>query len=115
MNLIGLAQRPNSIAYSNSTNYAFARDQHGLMLAFQGRLRESQSEGKLATELDPLSPQILLDVVFSLVWDGKFQQAMELGEEAAELDQALDEREAFAVNIFSRTSAFPEKKKSLFD
>jgi TolB-like protein len=38
-------------AFAINPNYAFAHDQFGLALAFQGRLDEALSEGKLASEL----------------------------------------------------------------
>ena len=43
-------------ALALNPNYAFAHDQFGLGLAFQGRLDEAIAEGKRAIELDPLSP-----------------------------------------------------------
>lgn len=53
-------------AFALNPNCAFAHDQFGLALAFQGRLDESLSESKLASELDPLSPQIPIDGIFRL-------------------------------------------------
>ena len=52
-------------AFALNPNYAFAHDQFGLGLAFQGRLDEAIAEGKRAAELDPLSPQIPLDAIFA--------------------------------------------------
>ena len=46
---------------SLNPNYAFAHDQFGLGLAFQGRFDEAVIEGRRAIELDPLSPQIRVD------------------------------------------------------
>ena len=46
-------------AFTLNPNYAFAHDQFGMALAFQGRFDEAIAEGKRAVELDPLSPQIL--------------------------------------------------------
>ena len=49
--MIGRAARANFAGHSHSIlNYAFAHDQFGLALAFQERLGESLSEGKLASE-----------------------------------------------------------------
>ena len=57
-NSIGQAARPNfAVRFALNPNYAFAHDQFGLVLAFQGRLDEAVAEGKRATELDPLSPK----------------------------------------------------------
>jgi tetratricopeptide (TPR) repeat protein len=73
-------------AFTLNPNYAFAHDQFGLGLAFQGRLDESIAEGKLASELDPLSPQIPLDNLIGLTWQGKYQAAAEEAKKASELD-----------------------------
>jgi len=75
-------------AFALNPNYAFAHDQFGLALAFQGRLGESLSEGKLASELDPLSPQIPIDNIFAYAWQGKYQGAKEQTKRAADLDPA---------------------------
>ena len=46
-------------AFALNPNYAFAHDQFGMALAFQGRFDEAIAEGARAIELDPLSPQVL--------------------------------------------------------
>jgi tetratricopeptide (TPR) repeat protein len=46
-------------------------------------------EGKLAAELDPLSPEILLDTVFALAWQGNYEAAMEQANRAMDLDAAF--------------------------
>ena len=76
-------------AFALNPNYAFAHDQFGLMLAFQGRLDESLAEGKRATELDPLSPQVLFDTVLALAWQGKYQAAIEQANRAKDIDPAF--------------------------
>ena len=48
-------------AFALNPNYAFAHDQFGMALAFQGRFQEAIAEGARAIELDPLSPQVLVD------------------------------------------------------
>ena len=45
-------------AFALNPNYAFAHDQFGIGLSFQGRFDEAIAEGKRAAALDPLSPQI---------------------------------------------------------
>jgi len=46
------------------------------------------SEGKLASELDPLSPQIPIDNIFAFAWQDKYQGAREQVKRASELDPA---------------------------
>jgi eukaryotic-like serine/threonine-protein kinase len=73
-------------AFALNPNYAFAHDQFGLGLAFQGRLDEAIAEGKQAAELDPLSPQIPLDNAIAQMFKGDFEAARALGRRSAELD-----------------------------
>jgi tetratricopeptide (TPR) repeat protein len=56
---------------------ALTHDQFGLALAFQGRLDEAIAQGKLATELDPLSPQIPIDNSMALMFQGNYEAAKE--------------------------------------
>lgn len=76
-------------AFALNPNYAFAHDQFGLSLAFQGRYDESQAEGRRAAELDPLSPQIAIDALFGFTSAGKFQAARDEVKRAADLDPAF--------------------------
>ena len=55
-------------AFALNPNYAFAHDQFGMALAFQGRFDEAIAEGKRAIELDPLSPQILIDATVAFMF-----------------------------------------------
>ena len=73
-------------AFALNPNYAFAHDQFGLALAFQGRLDEAIAEGKRAAELDPLSPQIPIDNSHGLIFQGSYEAAKEQARRAAELD-----------------------------
>jgi TolB-like protein/Flp pilus assembly protein TadD len=73
-------------AFALNPNYAFAHDQFGLGLGFQGRFAEAIAEGKRAMELDPLSPQIPIDSSIALAFNGQHQAALELVEKAARLD-----------------------------
>ncbi len=73
-------------ALALNPSYAFAHDQFGLGLAFQGRLEESISEGKRAAELDPLSPQVPIDAIFAFTWQGRYDEARALVKRAADLD-----------------------------
>jgi serine/threonine-protein kinase len=66
--------------------YAYARDQFGMGLAFQGRLEEAVAEGRRAAELDPLSPQIPLDATLAFAWRGEFDAARQLVRRASDLD-----------------------------
>jgi TolB-like protein/Tfp pilus assembly protein PilF len=73
-------------AFALNPNYAFAHDQFGLGLAFQGRLDEAVAEGKRAAELDPLSPQIPIDNLMALAWQDKYEEAKEEARRSATLD-----------------------------
>lgn len=76
-------------AFALNPNYAFAHDQFGAVLAYQGRLDEAVAEGKRAAELDPLSPQIALDNANAFAWQGNFQAAIEQANRALDLDQTF--------------------------
>jgi eukaryotic-like serine/threonine-protein kinase len=76
-------------AFALNPNYAFAHDQFGLALAFQGRLDEAIAEGKRAAELDPLSPQIPIDNSMALMFQGRYPAAKEQARRASELDPAF--------------------------
>ena len=73
-------------AFSLNPNYAFAHDQFGMALAFQGRLDEAIAEARRAAELDPLSPQILIDASMAPMFRGDIAAAKGLAKRAAELD-----------------------------
>ena len=73
-------------AFELNPNYAFAHDQFGLGLAFQGRLDESIAESRRAAELDPLAPQVPIDAIFAFAWQGNHQAAREHATRAADLD-----------------------------
>ena len=73
-------------AFALNPNYAFAHDQFGLVLGFQGRYAESEAEIQRAVQLDPLDPQIPIDGLMGLTWQGKYQAAREAAARAAELD-----------------------------
>jgi TolB-like protein/Tfp pilus assembly protein PilF len=79
-------------ALTLNPNYAFAHDQFGLALSFQGRFDEAAAEGARAIELDPLSPQILVDAVIPFMFNHNSAtasaEAKKLARRAAELDPA---------------------------
>jgi TolB-like protein len=70
-------------------SYAFAHDQFGMALAFQGRLDEAIDEGRRAAALDPLSPQILLDATLAFAWKGEYGAARQLVKKASDLDPSF--------------------------
>src|SRR5579863_5439524 len=80
------AEREFRRAFALNPNYAFAHDQFGLGLAFDGRYEEAEAEGKRAAQLDPLDPQIPIDNLMALAWQGKYQAATEEAKKAADLD-----------------------------
>jgi len=73
-------------ALALNPSYAYARDQFGMGLAFQGRLEEAIAEGRRAAELDPLSPQIPLDATLAFAWKGDYAMARQLVKKASDLD-----------------------------
>ena len=73
-------------AFALNPNYSFAHDQFGLVLGFVGRLDESVAETSRAAELDPLSPQIPIDGLMAVAWQGRYPAARELARKAATLD-----------------------------
>ena len=73
-------------AFALNPNYAFAHDQFGMALAFQGRFQEAIAEGERAIELDPLSPQVLIDATMAFMFQRNSDAAKKLGRRAAELD-----------------------------
>ena len=73
-------------AIALNPNYAFAHDQFGMALSFQGRFDDAIVEGKRAIELDPLSPQVLIDACVPYMFQRNAAPAKELARKAAELD-----------------------------
>jgi len=73
-------------AIALNPGYAFAHDQFGMALAFQGRMDEAIAEGRRAAELDPLSPQILIDASMAFLFRGDHEAVTNMARKAAELD-----------------------------
>jgi TolB-like protein/Tfp pilus assembly protein PilF len=103
-------------AISLNPNYAYAHDQFGLVLALQGRLDEGLAEGMRAAELDPLSPQIPVNMLYALVWQGKYQAAMDQANRSLELDPTFFAPQAAKgwINIAAGkiNAALPELQKA---
>jgi tetratricopeptide (TPR) repeat protein len=76
-------------AFALNPNYAFAHDQFGIGLSFQGRFDEAIAEGKRAAALDPLSPQIPVDAAMAYGLKGDIEAGMELARRGAALDPTL--------------------------
>ena len=76
-------------AIALNPNYAFAHDQFGMALAFIGRYDESVAEGKRAAELDPLSPQVLIDATIPLMFRKDTAGVRALVRRAAALDSTF--------------------------
>jgi TolB-like protein/Flp pilus assembly protein TadD len=76
-------------AFALNPNYAFAHDQFGMALGFQGRFAEAIAEGARAIELDPLSPQILVDASMPFLFQRDAKTAKALARRAMELDPAF--------------------------
>ncbi len=75
-------------AFELNPNYAFAHDQFALGLAFTGRFDEANAQSRRAMELDPLSPQVLVDATIAPMFQKDFATARELARRARELDPA---------------------------
>lgn len=73
-------------AFALNPNYAFAHDQFGIGLSFQGRFDEAIAEGRLAAALDPLSPQIPTDSTMAFGFQGDYEAGRALTRRAADLD-----------------------------
>jgi serine/threonine-protein kinase len=73
-------------AIALNPSYAYAHDQLNQTLSIVGRFEEAIAESQRAIALDPLSPQILIDGVWTFLYAGKAAPAMELARKAAELD-----------------------------
>ena len=73
-------------AIALNPNYAYAHDQFGLMLALLGRFDEAIAEGRRATQLDPLSPQVMVDAQVAPMFQKDFPASKALLRKAAELD-----------------------------
>ena len=76
-------------AIALNPNYAFAHDQFGMALGFIGRYDESVAEGKRAAELDPLSPQVLIDATMPFLFRKDTAGANALARRAAALDSTF--------------------------
>jgi TolB-like protein/Tfp pilus assembly protein PilF len=73
-------------AIALNPNYGFAHDQFAMALAFTGRFDESIAEGRRAAELDPLSPQVLVDAIMAFMFQKNLPASKELARKAGELD-----------------------------
>lgn len=72
------AERELRRAIALNPSYAEARHQYGWWRAWQGRFDESLAEMRLASDLDPLSAGITLDVGSPLSFQGKYEAAKAL-------------------------------------
>jgi len=75
-------------AIALNPNYGYSHDQFALALAFTGRLDESIEESRIAAELDPLSPQVLIDASIARLFQKDTASARALARQAGELDPA---------------------------
>jgi eukaryotic-like serine/threonine-protein kinase len=73
-------------ALALNSNYAFAHDQLGLVLAIVGHFDEAIAEGQRAMALDPLSPSILIDATAPFMNTGRATELRELARRASDLD-----------------------------
>jgi serine/threonine-protein kinase len=73
-------------AIALNPSYAYAHDQLNQTLSIVARFDEAIAASRKALMLDPLSPQILIDGVWTLMYARKAAPALELSRKAAELD-----------------------------
>jgi len=73
-------------AIALNPSYAFAHDQFALALVFTGRDEEAAAESRRAAELDPLSPQVLVDAAMVPIFQKDVAAADKLISKAIELD-----------------------------
>ncbi len=73
-------------AIALNPSYAFAHDVYSFALANHGRLDDAVAESKRATELDPLSPNVPIDMAMALAWQTKYEAAKEQVRKALDLD-----------------------------
>jgi adenylate cyclase len=103
-------------AFALNPNYAYAHDQFGFGLALQGRLDQAVAEGKRAIELDPLSPEIAIDVATALAWQSKFEAARQQARKAADLEPTfffpLDILGWIDIEAGKISNAIPELQKA---
>jgi serine/threonine-protein kinase len=76
-------------AIALNPSYAYAHDQLNQTLGIIKRFDEAIAEGKLAIGLDPLSPSIMIDLVTTLFYAGKPEEALALAQKASDLDPAF--------------------------
>lgn len=81
-----LSERDFKRSIALNPNYAYARDQLGMLHAFRGQFAEAIAEGRRASQLDPLSPQVLVDAATALMYKKDFAAARALSRRAGELD-----------------------------
>ena len=80
------SEREFQRAIELNPSYAFAHDQYGQMLAWQGRLDEALAQNQRALELDPFGGLVVVDMVMTLTWQGKYDAAKELSRRSLDLD-----------------------------
>ena len=80
------AEREFRRAIELNPSYAYAHDQYGELLALQGHLDDALVQNKIAIELDPLSILVMGDMVFTLAWQRKYEDAKVLSGKMSEID-----------------------------
>ena len=80
------SEREFQRAIELNPSYAYAHDQYGEMLAYQGRLDEALAQNRRAVELDPFGFLVSMDMVYTLAWQGKYEAAKDLSRKALDLD-----------------------------
>jgi adenylate cyclase len=73
-------------AIALNPSYAFAHDLYSFALSNHGRLDEAVAESRRASELDPLSWSIPIDMATALAWQTKYEEAKGWVRKALDLD-----------------------------
>jgi tetratricopeptide (TPR) repeat protein len=89
-------------------NRASAHSMYAFYLSLRGLHDEAIAEGKIARELDPLSPIINLMVAYRLVLARRYDQAIEATNKTLELDQNLPGAHVMLGSIYSAKGQYTD-------
>ncbi|HEY4099638.1 MAG TPA: protein kinase [Gemmatimonadales bacterium] len=91
-----------------------ARQWHADNLAELGRMDDAIREGRMAVDLDPLSPVALNDLAYELISAGRFDEAIVAAHRAIELDPAYENINEYLGLAFAFTQK-PDSAEAVFE